>query len=489
MKNLKEAKERAENYLYRIIEQKWDRFVKNDKRKPPKHYYEEMDWSLKFEAYSYLGNKYKNKVNSFAIELRELWNEWVELNKKGLLGREKIFWPTQYYLDASDFEPHEFNGIYPGSETEIYISMFRVKEILGIGGFNIYFNEAKKRIENILFSEDNIISLWIPYTKIGRRPDIRIISQIVRSPFLKFELSDLLKVIALKIIEDEDFKSFNLPLSCQATFVFFLCFGNFGSDLFDKAKKVISELIDKQAKNGSFGDDVKITCLCASAIHSTKLDRSNSVCSKALDYILRKQNKEGYWDFLFGGLSSPGYSTDWNVLSTVVVLETLDLITNDKPLPIWALEAEPEDISRLHKHPRIQIDKPLSVPGGINWSDISIWFISPEEVEVRAGIPLGVKNFIRMGFRDGRIKKPDLYKPDLSWDVLRNFAKLNGEISWKDKGVEEKVRNSLKSCVKVIRKRLQFLFGIQSDPFHPYDRGERSYRTRFKISSREDNQD
>lgn len=502
MKNLKKAKEKAENYLYRIIKQTWDNFFKNEKQepgipvlvkwvgRPPRtirikmkrmDYFDLMNWPLRFEAYSYLWHRYKNKINSFARELRELWDEWIELSKKGLFGSERIFWSTaneSFNTINLDRKKTRF-----GNEIESHISMFRAKEILRIGGYEPYFDEAKKRIKDALTSKPRL-SL--------SGPVFQSLESFVRSPLLKSKISDYLRAIARKLSEDEE-RFFKWSNSwCQAKIAFLLCFGNFGSDLLDSAKSFTMKLIDEQAKNGSFENNLNTTCLCASTIHYMKLDSSNSICNKAIDYILEAQNKEGYWNFFSGGFSLIGYrrySTDWNVLSTVIVLETLDLITNDKPLPIWALEAEPEDISRFHKHPRIQIDKPLSVPGGINWSDISIWFISPEEVEVRAGGPLGVLNFIGMGFKDGRIKKPDLYKPDLSWVALRTFAELNEEISWKDKGVEEKVRNSLKSCVKVIRKRLQFLFGIQSDPFHPYDRGERSYRTRFKISSREDNQD
>ena len=495
MKNLEKAKERAESYLYRIIEQKWDKpgipVLIKEREKPPRtirikmkkrrDYFDLMNWPLRFEAYSYLGNKYKKKIRSFARELRELWDEWIELSKKGLFGSERIFWPDNLHF-IGIYEEGEAS--FPVFEIERHISMFRAKEILGIAGFDPYFNEAKKRIIEMLYSNPFFLS----------ENDARIIWQVVRSPFIKSEISEHLKVTALRIIDDTPLESGYSPIYQSPTFhkassLFFLCFGFSGNEFLDLAKKDISQLINKQEKNGSFGFDVLTTCLAASSIHFTKLDWSESVCDKAVEYILEKQNKEGYWDFLFGESISHGDRTDWNVLSTVVVLETLDFIKNDKPLPLWALEAEPEDISRLHKHPRIQIDKPLSVPGRINWSDVSIWFISPEKVEVRAGIPLGVLNFIEMGFKDERIKKPDSYKPDLSWAALMSFAKLNQEISWKDKGVEEEVRNSLKSCVKVIRIRLKFLFGIQSDPFHPYDRGNRSYRTRFKISFREANQD
>ncbi|MCK4430259.1 MAG: hypothetical protein KAW19_03055, partial [Candidatus Aminicenantes bacterium] len=343
MENLKKAKERAENYLYRTIEQKWDSFVKNEKQepripvlirergRPPRtirikfikmkrmDYFELMNWPLRFEAYSYLWHRYKNKINSFARELRELWDEWIELSKKGLIGSETIFWPDNLHFYEICEEGIES---FPVFEIERHISMFRAKEILEIGGYDVYFNRAKKRIINMLdFNPFGFLS----------ENDARIIWQVVRSPFIKSEISEHLKVMALRIIDDTPLESEYSPIYQSPTFhkassVFFLCFGFSGNEFLDLAKKDISQLIDKQKKNGSFGFDVLTTCLAASSIHFTKLDRSESVCDKAVEYILEKQNKEGYWDFLFGESNSHGDRTDWNVLSTVVVLETLDLV-------------------------------------------------------------------------------------------------------------------------------------------------------------------
>ena len=374
MESLKKAKERAESYLYRIIDQKWNRFVRSDNRKLPKHYYEEIDWPLRFEAYSYLGNKYKNKINSFAVELRELWNEWVELNKKGLLGSKEIFWPTVHEVIGS-IDPDRNEVRFSDNELWNHISMFRAREILRIGGYEAYFNEAKKRIRDALTSK--------PHLSLSGSV-IESLESFVRSPLLKSKISDYLRAIARKLSEDEELVFNFLNSWGQAKIAFLLCFGNFGSDLLDSAKRVTMELIDEQAKNGSFENNLRETCLCASTIHYMKLDSSNSICNKAIDYILKRQNKKGYWDS-FLGRSSRRYSTGRNVLSTVVVLETLDLITNEKPLPIWVEKAKPSDIYQKQKPSRVQTIVHFKTPEGINWRDISIYFMSEEAVQIRAG--------------------------------------------------------------------------------------------------------
>ena len=480
MDELKKAKLRALNYLFKVIDQKWRSFIK-DCKDDLELYWKSIDWPLRLETYSYIGNKYEERRNEFAVELRNIWIEWIELNKNGKIGNKGIFWPAQYEM-VGNIDPNGNAERFPGNEFESHISMFRAKEILGIGGFDNYFNEAKKRIIEILFSEPR-------YFLFGN--DIRIIWQVVRSTILKSELSDYLKVVALKLIEDKDFKELffdsrqqsltsSFSTGFQAMVIFFLCFGNLSNEMYELATNSASKLIDKQEMDGSFDNDILTTCLAVASIYFMKLDSSESVCNMAIEYILKSQNKEGNWDFLYSWDFGPGHSVEWNVLSTVVALETLDLITNDKPLPIWAEESKQHVISPEKKLIRIQTDKSLPVPKGITWSDVSICFISPESVEIRAGKPLGVKNFIEMGFKDRRSGKPDLI-----WQTLKIFARFNGEISWKDKGVDTRFHKNLKSYIKDIRRRLKFLFNIDNDPFNTYDRKSKTYSLKFSISIRE----
>lgn len=468
MEEIKRAKQKAENWFYWILGQEWSDFYRKDNYEISSELsFEVIDWPLRFEAYSYLGYRYKNKSSDFALKIRELWSEWIKLSEEGLLRNKRFFWPMQYTLSSDNKEKKKK---IKASEIETYVSMFRAKEILGVGGFDSYFNEAKKRISDMLFPD--------PHIDLSQK-NIEITWQIVRSPYLKFELSDCLKVIASKIIEREHFKSINFLLIAQAVVLFFLCFGNFNREVANVAKKYALELINEQEKNGSFDFNPLATCLIASSIQFMKLDPSNSVCRKAVEFILKNQKDIGCWDFLHRWDNHPKFSTPWCVFSTVVALETIDFITDDKPLPIWAEKVRPSKIPQ--KHPRIQIDEPLPVPEGINWQDVTIEFISEDSVEIRATIPLGVKNFIVLGFKKGKTNKPDL-----AWYALIAFALGRCEISWGDRMIDEETRERLKSCLKVIRPRLSFLFKIEDKPFEPYDRKENAYRAKFNITIRED---
>lgn len=465
MDELKKAKLRAIIFLLRIIDQKWQSYSENIK--DDKYYtWQAIDWPLRFESYCYLANKDKSRKYKYALELRELWNEWVDLNRRDLIGNERTFWPAEFAFTI--------DGKYsPGNELENHISMFRAREIFGIGGFESYFNEAKERLKNLL---------------LGKSPDFpeldfKVGWQILRCQFLKEELSEYLKMTELRIKADKwfnkliDFEKEDYPSIWQrpAWRIFFLCFCNLSAESFLISKRVASNLISLQKNDGSFDEDVLTTSLCIAVIHSTNVDPSKTVISKALNYIFSKQNEEGYWRFLYGE------SDTWNVFLTVIVLEILDFVTDDKPLPSWAEEKKEDDVLKKPTLSRIQIVRPLPVLEGINWFDVSIQFLSEENVEIRAGKPLGVKNFIELGFKDNRTGKPDL-----AWHALRHFALTQGEISWLDKDVSERTKVNLKSSLKVLRQRLRFLFSIEDDPFKPYDRKGKAYRAKFRISVRED---
>ncbi|GAH42925.1 unnamed protein product, partial [marine sediment metagenome] len=325
--------------------------------------------------------------------------------------------------------------------------------------------------------------------------DARIIWQVVRSPFLKSEISEHLKVMALRIIDDTPFRyltgfaelveSGYSPISQSPTFlktssVFFLCFGFSGNELLDLAKKDISQLIDKQEKNGSFSFDVLITCLSASSIHFTKLDWSGSVCDKAVEYILDKQNKEGYWDFLFGESKSHGDRTDWNVLSTVIALETLDFIKDDKPLPIWVPE-EKHYFHDMDKQPlRVHTISPFPIPQDASWGEVYIRFLDYENAEITVlEESYGIKNFAVLRFEN---KKNHM--PIKIWKTLYTLAKVKGVLEITDEILSEKERDTLEKRISLLRNKLKILFGTAVDPFHPYKKSN-CYDTKFNISVRE----
>lgn len=456
---IKRAKLKALIYLLKTIDQKWNSLIDNHE-KLTKYYWEAIDWPIRFEAYSYLANKDENKKKKFAIELRDLWNQWKELSKKDYIGSEEIFWPSIYEV--------EFDGkLVPCNEIENHISMFRAKEIFGIGGFDEYYKKAKERLKNMLLEKR-------PYSWYK---DFRIIWHIVRSSILRLELSDYLNAAYLKIKESkelnrllklEEKNDFGVS-QYQAMYVFFLCFSNLGTEPMKLAKKGASNLIDEQENNGSFGSDMLNTCLCASSIHFTNVDPSNSVCSKAINYILTGQDKKGYWNFLFGEGEA------WNILSTVVVLETLDFITSDQPLPLWAEKTKPLDGIQKQKSPRVQPVPPFKTPKGINWYDVSIRFISEEVVQLRAGSASEGRDFKKMGF-----EFRESGKPDLGWRALIELGKHQGIISWDD-DIDGRIKRNLKYYIHLFRKRLKYVFELKEDPFKAYNRRTKTWETKFSI--------
>jgi len=470
MKEIRKVKERAEEYLHKVVNKSWNNLVNIEKDK-----YIPEGWPIQLDAHVYLGHKYKNFIPEFAIKIRNLWLNWAKWyeNEDHKYGRYKFFWPAtdEFSVPIN----HENAQRDMGYEIETHISMFRAKENLKIIGFETYFNEAKRRLGDLLLED---ISYY------GKK--VRILWQIIRSPYLCRLLQDYIKTITLKLFEerkiDKIFRyennNFREDFKFLSKMSFFLIISNLKEEYFDNAQRILLRLIDMQDEKGSFFNDILSTCLIISAIEISNLDSLKIVSERAIDWILNEQTTQGSWPH---PQISWSYDTpELDILSTVLVLETIDLITDDKPLPIWVEKLEKDDNSKERKSARIQIHKSLNIPEGITWSDIFIYFISPDSVEIRAGKPLGVKNFIEMGFKDRRSVKPDLI-----WETLKTFAKYNGEISWSDRGIAPRINKNLKSYIKDVRKRLKFLFGIEDDPFYPYDRKAKAYRLKSSISQRD----
>lgn len=137
-------------------------------------------------------------------------------------------------------------------------------------------------------------------------------------------------------------------------------------------------------------------------------------------------------------------------------------------------------ISPIKKVDRVKEITPLDTPKDISWYDITIKFISSESIELKAKNPMGVKNFIELGFKDYRKGSPDKL-----WSTLLLFAKYNGEISWDDLGLPLEKQKNLKSDVKRLRMRLKHLFQLHDDPFENYTR-YKAYKTKFSINLRDD---
>jgi len=126
----------------------------------------------------------------------------------------------------------------------------------------------------------------------------------------------------------------------------------------------------------------------------------------------------------------------------------------------------------------------LNVSEGTTWDSVIIRFISEDAIEIRANkTPLGVRNFIELGFSDAR---KGGNSPNKLWTTLGLFASGRGELPT---GVlDAKEKNFYKKRVSDLGRRLKLVFGIKDNPFHPY-RKSRSYRAKFIISKRDEADD
>jgi len=460
MEKIQIAKKNAETYLSNIINQSWEGDIKSE-------------WPLRFEAHAYLGNRHKELIPKFGKELRLLWRNWIELYKKGELGYRKIFWPAvDVYCIPVGHEEAEWE---PGFEIENHIAMFRAKENLCIEGFETYFNEAKKRLRSLLIEEDVLKS----------SDKNRIIYQIVRSPMLRLLLKNCIKNLASRIIEEEyleleseglEFKKRGIIVKTGfwARAIFFLIISNLEGEYEKLAIEILKTMIDGQENNGSFNDDILTTCLAISSIYIMGLDLYGIICEEAIKWLLYKQNEDGSWKHW--RLSMCGLPPESHVLATVVVLETLDLIKNDEPLPIWTKESRQYLIYQEKKLTRIQPIVLFKVPHGINWHDVSIRFTSDMVVQIRAGDASEGRDFIGMGFENRRN-----HEPDLGWTALIELGNHQGIISYKDDDIDLRIKRNLKYYVHLVRIRLTKLFNIHEDPFKPYNVKTKSWETKFII--------
>jgi len=485
MADLTETKKKAINFLLESIDKSWA--LKPDDNDP-----------LRFEAYLYLAHRGKISKSEWGEKIKKIWDTWIEYRAlsppsellEGAKSRKRDgwFWPSidGYCIDIGDPDNADWET---GFSIENHLAMFRTREVFLLPGYTEDFVRAKKELGKILRSH-------------GRsyfHEEERLLWQIVRSPFLRMNLKDSLRGVAQGIIEEKMAIIKNEPMVVNESLcrirpadIFFLLATNLDDDHISLSKFFLNKEIHSQSKNGSFSDDEFETCLYLCSICLSGIDPNRIVSNPAIAWLMNVQQENGSWKYGCVHVEIPGFLSDFagkevfnnikyekiteeDIFLTVFVLETLDLITNDKPLPIWAKNVAPTQPSLKGGQ---TIGHLLTVPDGIKWGDVSITFISEEAVEIRAGVPLGVKNFIELGFKDNR----GANRPDQKWELLKSLGRNCGSISWKDKSASSKY----KPYFKTIRKRLRALFKIDDDPFFSY-RQTGSYKTKFSIAFREEN--
>jgi len=466
------ARKKAEDFLFKEAAKISDdiKKEKEDILHPP---YDDTI-ALRFEAHAYLAHKNRDLKSKYAKELRDLWLHWKKTPYKG--NTDWQFWP------------------FAGSDIDTEIAMIRAIEILGVPGFHYEFDSSIRALEGWLIK---------PPLDIYCEPDYW---HIFRSLAVQDILKQFIQNIAFMVLENVRAREYNLSvyrydrkgefessLDAHTSSIIFFVVSQLGEDYLNTAKLAIDNIIKYQEKNGSMLNDIIDTCSFINAISLTKTDPSKIIRQKALEWLLKRQNNNGSWDHsLCQYLKSQGRNREvlnYQVLSTVLVLETIDLVTNHEPLPSWIPKEEPIFI-RERKLKKAKII-PFPMPKGTTWEDVTIRFISNEEIQIRAGEVRESRNYRQMDF-EYKHKRPDIY-----WETLKLFAKKDGTISWKDVPGDE--RELYKKRFSTLRKRLKDYFGINEDPIpHKTEvilcpqgtkRKERYYEPRFKIEIPEELRD
>ncbi|MEW8139359.1 MAG: hypothetical protein AB2761_20035 [Candidatus Thiodiazotropha endolucinida] len=150
--------------------------------------------------------------------------------------------------------------------------------------------------------------------------------------------------------------------------------------------------------------------------------------------------------------SRPGY-VDWRAAYHELKQESGTLASNCKSL-VKALLDKLKGYQDQHNEDQTQNNLFQSMDK-LQWSEITIIFISDETVTISARGERMIANYAELGF-----KKATDGGPTLAWEsLLTRFANTK-------QAKTHKHDTSLKSRIKEIRKGLKQFFGIDSDPFH-----------------------
>jgi len=115
--------------------------------------------------------------------------------------------------------------------------------------------------------------------------------------------------------------------------------------------------------------------------------------------------------------------------------------------------------------------KRFPTPPGINWADIEILLLTPQEAKFTAGSVSQSYTFAAVGLADKRNTK----RPRAEWRMLRTYAE-NPE---PDAYYKLPYRENLKVDISNFRQWLKGFFGLPGDPLKPFKTG--LWLPRFKI--------
>jgi hypothetical protein len=116
---------------------------------------------------------------------------------------------------------------------------------------------------------------------------------------------------------------------------------------------------------------------------------------------------------------------------------------------------------------------PDKLPAGTQWHQITMKFLNDEIVFIIVREFKRQANYVEMGFADKRGKK---HLPNKQWELLRLFAKKSDVMNLTDKEFDF----ANKKRKQMLAETLQAYFGLEDDPFYPYE-NEDAYRIRMTL--------
>ncbi len=109
--------------------------------------------------------------------------------------------------------------------------------------------------------------------------------------------------------------------------------------------------------------------------------------------------------------------------------------------------------------------------GATRWEDVSVTVVDGHTVRIACG-----STVIRRTYRDLGLFAENSREPTKKWDLLCEICAAHGTFRWRDFGDF----GAVKQAVSVLRNKLKEAFGLDEDPFHPWNG---RWRVRFFASS------
>lgn len=110
-------------------------------------------------------------------------------------------------------------------------------------------------------------------------------------------------------------------------------------------------------------------------------------------------------------------------------------------------------------------------PATATWSDLRIKFLDGETVSVKVGNATGRFLFSQMGMADGRTAKPTK-----QWELLKDFARGLGTMTWSSPGATRKNQKRKES----LSDNLKAFFRFDGEPFTLTANGQ-GWQTNFSL--------